>query len=439
MSEPDCLLPLVADVVEAWAPTGGGIRSYIEAKAAHWTRTGRARHVLIVPGSRDHVRHEGLRTVVEIRGPRIPGCAPYRFLLNQDRLLETLRAFRPDVVELGSQYLAPTTVLAYREGSGALVSGFFHTDLAGAYVGPVARRFFGRRVAASLEARTRHRFVELGRRLDLTLASSPRHLEALAALGVPRLHPLPLGVDLEVFRPDAARFTMADPRDPPATRESVAPCRFVFVGRLDREKRVPLLLEAFRRAGAGTGVPRLLLVGDGPLAPEVRAAVAASGGRIAHHPFETDRRRLARLLASCDVYVTAGPFETFGLAVLEGQACGLPVLGVRAGALLDRVAEGTGWLVPPDDPDALASAIRDVSRLPRSTRKRAGAAARDLAVRDGGWAEPLSALARHYGLPAPGAALGAALGAAFGAAFGSDTGPAGDFEASARSEMTPIP
>ncbi len=390
--------PLVADVVEAWAPTGGGIRSYVQAKADLWVRTGRARHLLVVPGPRNRVFRSGPSTVVEIGGPPIPGCTPYRFLLNQRRLRETLETFRPDVVELGSQYLAGATALSYREGSGALVSSFFHTDVPGAYVAPVGRRYVGSTLANFAAERMRQRFVELGRRADLTVVSSPAHLEALRALGVPHLHSLPLGVDLDVFRPEAANGSLVS-----TPLESQVECQFVFVGRLDREKRVPMLLEAFRKARAMGAQCRLLIIGEGPLSPEVRAAAEASGGWLAHHPFETDRRRLAGLLAASDVYVTVGPFETFGLSVLEAQACGLPVLGVRAGALRDRVPDGSGagWLVPPDDVDALSGEILRVAQLSPAVRMSAGAAARELALRSGGWEDRLASLAERYRLPAP--------------------------------------
>lgn len=63
------------------------------------------------------------------------------------------------------------------------------------------------------------------------------------------------------------------------------------------------------------------------------------------------------MLASADVYVTAGPHETFALSVIEAQAAGLPVVGVDAGALHDRVPEGLGYLGPTDDPAAMADNI----------------------------------------------------------------------------------
>jgi glycosyltransferase involved in cell wall biosynthesis len=54
---------------------------------------------------------------------------------------------------------------------------------------------------------------------------------------------------------------------------------------------------------------------------------------------------LAAWLASADLYVSAMADETFGISVIEAQASGLPVVGVAAGAMVDRVPSGLGWSV----------------------------------------------------------------------------------------------
>jgi alpha-1,6-mannosyltransferase len=71
---------------------------------------------------------------------------------------------------------------------------------------------------------------------------------------------------------------------------------------------------------------------------------------------------LAKYLASSDVYVAGNPHETFGLAVVEAQSCGLPVVGVRAGALIDRVTEEVGLLCEPDNATEMSAAIEKLVR-----------------------------------------------------------------------------
>lgn len=69
---------------------------------------------------------------------------------------------------------------------------------------------------------------------------------------------------------------------------------------------------------------------------------------------------MARALASSDIYVSAMPSETFGISIIEAQACGLPIIGVDSGAMPSRVSPENGVLVPVGDTDAMAQAVVDI-------------------------------------------------------------------------------
>ena len=394
-------IPLIADLVEAWAPTGGGIRSYVEAKAHALTEEGRARHLLIVPGERDRWSEDGPRSVLTVRSPRIPGCSPYRLLLRHGRVLEALRRQRPSVLEVGSMYLLDRIIRSAREELGVFVSAFVHTDFPNAYVEPAVRAMLGPRAAACAQLVAQRRFQELHLRVDATLVASPRLFRRLQDQGVPRLVQISLGVELD-------RFTSA--AGTPALRLTLGlgdsgkkgpPRLFTFLGRFDEEKRVRLLLDAFQNVPPD--LAHFLLVGEGPLVEDVRAR-CRTFPHIHHLPYTRDRDQLAKILASSDIYLTAGPWETFGLSVLEAQSSGLPVLGVASGALLERVDPASGWLVPPDDVMAMSRKITEVAHLPQGTLDTMGRAARARAMVGGGWAPAIRQLAMLYGLEAPVAA-----------------------------------
>jgi alpha-1,6-mannosyltransferase len=156
---------------------------------------------------------------------------------------------------------------------------------------------------------------------------------------------------------------------------------------------VSTLIEAFRRLPEDLRA-QLWLLGDGPLREEIEAR-AADAPAIRLLRYEVDRRRFAETLASADIYVTAGPFETFALSVIEAQACGLPVVGVDAGALRERVPRGLGYLGPVDDANAMAANIARAA----SERGALGAAARIHVEQNFAWRHAFATWLACYGAP----------------------------------------
>jgi alpha-1,6-mannosyltransferase len=99
-----------------------------------------------------------------------------------------------------------------------------------------------------------------------------------------------------------------------------------------------------------------MIVGSGP--QRARLASLATGQRVIFLPHEADRDRLADMLAALDLYVSPAPFETFGLAVCQALASGVPVVSVDHGAAAELVrASGVGALAPVGDATALSEAI----------------------------------------------------------------------------------
>src|SRR5690349_1217985 len=106
------------------------------------------------------------------------------------------------------------------------------------------------------------------------------------------------------------------------------------------------------------------IVGDGPARPDVEAALAPLGPRITYRG-ALDEKGVAAALAQAEMFVWPAINEAFGMALLEAQAIGLPVVVGASGGVGDIVLPGTtGLLAPPGDADAFASAVRQLIRDP---------------------------------------------------------------------------
>jgi glycosyltransferase involved in cell wall biosynthesis len=105
------------------------------------------------------------------------------------------------------------------------------------------------------------------------------------------------------------------------------------------------------------------------------------------------RRRLEQFFDGADLFVLASRYESYGMAFTEAIAHGLPIIGTTAGAIPETIPAGAGLLVPPDDQDALASALRCLIEGPEERLKFA-AGARKAICQLPNWVDAARAFAR---------------------------------------------
>jgi glycosyltransferase involved in cell wall biosynthesis len=162
----------------------------------------------------------------------------------------------------------------------------------------------------------------------------------------------------------------------------------MFVGRFLGFKRVPLLVRAYARARARMATPVPLVIwGGAPGEWEGEHPHSVATGAGVDGVFFAGWRGHDDLplgLACVDCFVAPSTDEPFGLVYLEAMACGLPVIGTLSGGPPSFVnvvpGEPDGWLVPPDDEEALAEAILQAVEDRNECRRRGENAARH--VRD---------------------------------------------------------
>jgi len=348
---------LICDLTQSWSEVGGGVRTYLLHKRAHILQKTKHRHLLIVPGAHDSVVEEERAITVTIASPHVPGSPNYRLMVRSGAVRAALGGFQPDLIECQDAYNLPWAAIAHRRRhpETALVAAYM-TDFPTVYVErPMSKAFGG--AVARMAARACYRYCgALYGRFDSVFALSENGGGAkLRNLGIqPEI--VPLGVELGEFSPrkrnEQLRRALGATPDQPL---------LIYVGRLDREKKAQTVVDAFRRLPEELGAT-LVLLGEGPL----RETITSSGDRIVAPGYIRDRAEIARWLASADIYVSGMADETFGVSIIEAQASGLPVIGVAAGAMLDRVTPEIGRLGPVGDPGAMATNILEVWNGDRS-------------------------------------------------------------------------
>lgn len=344
---------LYCDLTQSWSEQGGGVRTYLMRKREHILSSGKDRHLLIIPGERDEVTEEGRALTVTIASRHVPGSPNYRLLLRNDAVREALERFAPDLIECQDVYNLPWAAIGHaRRHPGVALVAVYMTDMPTVYVERPLAKLLGHRIAGGIAGLGYRYLRRLFGHFDAIGALSEAGGAArLRQLGLERVFVTPLGVDVTDFSPE--RRDLALRRDLGLTDDQPL---IIYVGRLDREKKPDVVVDAFRRLPAELGA-QLVLLGDGPLRPSIEAR----GDPRIHLPgFLSDRAALARWLASADLYASGMADETFGVSIVEAQASGLPVVGVAAGAMVDRITPAVGRLGPVGDGAAMAANLLDL-------------------------------------------------------------------------------
>jgi glycosyltransferase involved in cell wall biosynthesis len=227
------------DLATCYCPTGGGIRTYYNAKLEWFRCQTTHRYVLIVPGQRSSTREVSASvTMIEARGVCVSRASDsYRLFRDFAHIRSAIREYRPDVVETGDPWVSGPFALWLRrhDRMPSILSSFFHADPMPTYVEPALARYTPQWMARALAPMAGRAFYRLQRSYDLTMVSSECSADRLTRAGVRNVRLAPFGVDATFF--DVAR------------RRETVHRRLLYAGRLDRDKQVDLLI---------TILPRLL-------------------------------------------------------------------------------------------------------------------------------------------------------------------------------------
>lgn len=284
---------------------------------------------------------------VLMRGMPIPRYPHLQLGLPSRKLLEPLWSLkRPDLVHIATEGPLGWSALRVARKLRIPVTSDFRTNFH-AYSSHYGMGWLSKPIMAYLK-----RFHN---QTATTMVPTQGLADRLAQAGFERLQVVARGVDAQIFDPalrsDALRASWGAQSDTPV---------LLCVGRLAKEKNLPLLVQAYAQARLVRPDIRLVLVGDGPARQDLQTLVpdAIFTGQL-------NRTELARCYASADIFGFPSRTETFGNVVLEAMASSLAVVAFDYAAAADTVEHGhSGLLAALDDDEAFVRHVVEVARDP---------------------------------------------------------------------------
>ena len=269
---------------------------------------------------------------------------------------DKIEMHQPDIVvitDVERLFLLSTWQLPgvkYAKANKVLFIAEYHTDLynfSASYAGWQWIRFMAK-------------FTRLSNRLykyfDITLCSTVAAQKSCIDQGISNSRVLPyLGIDVSMYGPQLRNRECLLQWLSPHEREFTI---FVYVGRIAHEKRVDYLIDAYSKLKHNFTNCSLMIIGDGPKDIMAHLHRMSSNTKDIHFTGYLFGFQKAQVMASCDVFCSPSPYETFGRTLVEAMASGLPVISVDSGAASEHVRSGeNGYLVSPGDVSELVAAM----------------------------------------------------------------------------------
>lgn len=264
-------------------------------------------------------------------------------------MVRIVRTFRPNVIHAQGLGVAPYAYVAAKQSGAALVSTC-HCEP------PDRTRALARRFSIAMPFLN----VLFGNRLIALSRDMERILSELWSVKKDRIRLVHYGSNADHFRPptDAERESARE-------AHRLKPGDFVvsIIARLEGVKKHNVLLDAAALLRSW-GLPIVVLVaGEGPLRREIEQQIEEKdlSGTVRMLGF-TDARRV---LWASDAFVLPSAREAFPIVVAEAMLCGVVPVRTPASGATDQIEHGVnGYIVPFDDPHALARALRTLAERP---------------------------------------------------------------------------
>lgn len=310
----------IVDVAESYSKHGGGVRTYVDQKFEAAARQGHEL-VVIAPGAEDSVERVRGGKIIWVNGPRSPFDARYGLFANEKKLHELLASEDADIIEGSSPWNGGRYVASYQ---GRSKKAFvFHTDPVAVWPQTFLGRHLGFERVDRMFGSWWRRLERLSTAYDTTIVSGDWLAQRLSQFGIRQTSVVPFGIDKDRFSPRrrdlALRARLLDACGLPPNAKLL-----VAVSRLDPEKRIATLMDAFAKAARHESIG-LVIFGRGALQGWYARKAARTPG-VHMHGYVSDRETMSSVLASADAFLHGSAAETYGLVVAEAICSGVPVI-----------------------------------------------------------------------------------------------------------------
>jgi glycosyltransferase involved in cell wall biosynthesis len=343
----------IALISDWFLPRLGGIE--LQMRDLALTLMERGHHVEVICGVNGPAQQDGI-DILRLPGPRLPGFG----IAYTPGVFAALRAMigngRYDVLHIHAGNVAPIVHHAMQFAMRARIPAVatFHSVLTHFDLPLMLLNRMHGYSSGPISFTT----------VSTVAAAAMRPLTADAPIAV-----IPNGIDLDWWRDTPSAIVHAEP----------PPVEIVGVMRLHKRKRPRALVGAFAKAmeGLPVGSARLTLIGDGNEVEAVNAIADRRGiaGAI-NLTGALSRDAIRDVLHRSHVFALASRLESFGIAALEGLACGLPVVTMRMSGASDFLAHETNALLASDDAEFAAHLRRLIVDATFRARLAAGASRR---------------------------------------------------------------
>lgn len=335
----------MCDLTFLYYPRGGGIKTYIDTKRDEFRRRG-IHHVLIAPNTKKSYsiqkENDGTLTTYYLPSFKIPSGGVEYFIFRHFRDIESvILQEKPSAIEIGDKFITlffDKCLKRLKERAGAKMFCFSH-ERADNYI-ETAYHLYGKH--SFLNSIKRMFFVSFEKMLMRRFTGTPDEILCNSAFTAEEIYPLtskpvhvvPLGLNPEDFIKE--KYYSKNLRE--KFSNGNAKKILIHVGRIDREKRIEVLVEFARLLNPKRYT--LVVVGGGSEEKKLKKIPCA------HVTGFVEPQQVRKYLAIADLGVLVNDIEPFGLVALEMMAFGLPILGPDKGGLSGILKDDFSWKLP---------------------------------------------------------------------------------------------